>query len=730
MTGVSTERDGFRPDLEGLRAVAVILVLLFHARIPGFGGGYVGVDVFFVLSGFLITGLILREQAATGRVSLPAFYARRARRLLPAAALALAVTLAASVAVLPPLQVVDVARDAAASALYAANIHFALQATDYLQSELAPSPLLHYWSLGVEEQFYLFWPALLAIAAWLGARLARSRPAPSGSTAGVGVAIGVVGIASLALSVWLTGESEPLAFFLLPTRAWELAMGAVLAIVAFRGVRVRAGVAAPAGAAGVGLIIVAGAVLSVDTPFPGTAALLPTVGAALVIAAGLAEPATVISRALTVRPFRFLGRISYSLYLWHWPLLVLPAAALGGELPLAARLGLAVATVPVAAASQRWVEEPFRRGRLVGVRPRVNLALAGGLAVILAAISLTVASPWSVSATTGISALSQAQAERKLAAAIGSPSASAAVPPTNAGHTRPESAGLATPFAPAASVPPPASVAPTPPQTVPEDLQPSIRDARTDLPQIYADGCVVGSHETNPGTCVYGDPAGRTTVVLLGDSHAAQWFPALDRLAASHHWRLVALTKTRCPSVDYPAWSTELKRPYTECDQWNAAAIDRIRSERADVVVISDSIWDVLSVDGQAVPSREAESTWDAALGRRLTALAAFVPRVVLIADTPQAAVDPPTCLSAHQNDVLACATPRSQAISATRITGEQRAAARSGVTFIDPTRWVCPTDPCSPVVGDLLVYHDGGHISATFAAALAPYIAAELGIP
>src|SRR5919197_457357 len=220
MTGMSTERDGFRPDLEGLRAVAVILVLLFHGRVPGFGGGYVGVEVFCVLSGFLITGLILREQAATGRVSLPAFYARRARRLLPAAALALAVTLAASVAVLPPLQVVDVAQDAAASALYAANIHFALQATDYLQSELAPSPVLHYWSLGVEEQFYLFWPAIVLLVVRGSARF-------GGRVAITAIAISV---ASFLLAVWVTGFDEPWAFFSLPMRAWELGLGAILAV--------------------------------------------------------------------------------------------------------------------------------------------------------------------------------------------------------------------------------------------------------------------------------------------------------------------------------------------------------------------------------------------------------------------------------------------------------------------------------------------------------------------
>ena len=210
--GAAAPRPGFRPDLEGLRAVAVVLVLLFHAGVPGFDGGYVGVDVFYVLSGFLITGLLLREADRTGRIGLAAFYARRARRLLPAALLVLLVTLAVSVVVLPPLQIPDVAGDAAASALYVGNVRFAWQATDYLQSAKAASPLLHYWSLGVEEQFYLVWPVLILLVLW-GRPLAPRRVATLAATAT---------LASFGLSVWLTGVKEPWAFFLLPSRAWEL----------------------------------------------------------------------------------------------------------------------------------------------------------------------------------------------------------------------------------------------------------------------------------------------------------------------------------------------------------------------------------------------------------------------------------------------------------------------------------------------------------------------------
>src|SRR5262245_25846270 len=210
--------DRFRPDLEGLRAVAVLLVLLFHDGIPMVGGGYVGVDVFFVLSGFLITGLIVRELRSSGTISLRSFYARRARRLLPAALAAIAATMIASAIFLPPLRLPDIAGDAAASALYVSNIRFAAQATDYLQAQAAPSPLLHSWSLGVEEPFYLFWPALLLLAA-------RVRWATVGRLAAL---IGVVSAVSLALSIVVTPVSAPLAFYLLPTRAWQLGLGGLV----------------------------------------------------------------------------------------------------------------------------------------------------------------------------------------------------------------------------------------------------------------------------------------------------------------------------------------------------------------------------------------------------------------------------------------------------------------------------------------------------------------------
>lgn len=369
----------FRPDIEGMRAIAVGLVLLFHGYHDPFTGGFVGVDVFFVISGFLITSLLLREQTKTGRISVLAFYARRARRILPAAALVVVVTVVATYYFLGFIAGNQVADDAKWTAVFAANIHFGLLGTNYLGSQLPPSPLQHMWSLGVEEQFYVVWPGLFLLMV-LAVRGPRHRNAMA---ALLFVAIS----SSFAWSVIQTTSNATWAYFSPLTRAWELALGALVAVMApaIAGMRSTwiSELLAVCGLIGITATAFA---LSSSTPYPGAAVALPVVSTAVLIAAGCINPTTVVGRALSVRPMQWLGARSYSLYLWHWPVLIITAEYMGHDLSGWQNTGLLAIAVVAAAVSYRLVENPVRHARVLVSRTGLSLAL--GAMLILGTIAV------------------------------------------------------------------------------------------------------------------------------------------------------------------------------------------------------------------------------------------------------------------------------------------------------------------------------------------------------
>jgi peptidoglycan/LPS O-acetylase OafA/YrhL len=647
----------FRPDIEGLRAVAVALVVLFHAGLPWLPGGYVGVDVFFVISGFLITGHLAGELRDHGTISLRSFYARRIRRLLPASALVLVVTVVLAKLFLPPLMLLDFPREVQATALYVPNLLYADRSTDYLADQ-SPSPLLHYWSLGVEEQFYLFWPMLLLLAG-------RRRPRPSRRLL---PPVGLVAVASLIGCVWLTDRAQPWAFFLLPARAWELAVGASIALVVPRLRRLPATVAAPLSWAGVAAVTLAAVTFTETTRFPGYAALLPVLGAAAVIAGGCSRPAGSPEILLRVAPFQLVGRISYSLYLWHWPLLVIPATARTDGLPAGTRAMLVALAVVLAAATYLWVETPVRTARPLVRRPAWTAAMAVALTGAALVAAATVAT----------------------------------VPPLHAGRGV-ASAGSAVRF-------------------VPSDMKPSLVTASKDVPVLYADGCHVDSFATAPKACVYGVRDAAETVVLFGDSHAAQWFPTLQVLAEQHRWRLVTLTKTSCPAADVSVWHQALNRPYTECDTWRRAALRLIAREKPTQVFLSS-----MSGYGLAAPARQnPEEVWAAGLRKTLSELPSGA-RAVVIADTPRFRVPPPICLSAHLTDSAACGRDKREAVDAAQALVEREAATAGGARFVDMNRYICPGPRCQVIAGKLLMYRDAHHLTTVYAASLAAQLWQEM---
>ena len=376
---MSGQRPVFRPDIEGLRGVAILLVVLFHARVAALAGGFVGVDVFFVLSGYFITGLLVREHETSGSVRLSEFYGRRALRLLPALLLVLLATLAIVFTLYAPIDRPSVAGTARAVALHAGNVEFARGALNYFGS--SDDPLLHTWSLAVEEQFYLVWPLLLVVLVPI---LLRDDAAPAALRRTAAKMIAVVGLASLVASILLTTRAQPWAFFGMPTRIWEFALGGLLSLTLVDRID-----ASPRGAMllqALGLAAIAVPVATYDraTPYPGAAALLPALGACALIAGGAHAPESAISRALGTVPLRWLGRLSYAWYLWHWPLVGLgevldPTIGVGGRV-----LWSAFALV-LAWLTYRFVEKPARDGAFSRL-PERWLAPAALVASVAAAL--------------------------------------------------------------------------------------------------------------------------------------------------------------------------------------------------------------------------------------------------------------------------------------------------------------------------------------------------------
>ncbi len=355
-------RGGFRPDIEGLRGVAVLLVVAFHAGVGGFSGGFVGVDVFFVLSGYLITALLVRELTSKGHISFRNFYARRVRRLLPTFGVVFVVVLVASYVVYAPFELVALRSSLFSVAGYVSNLSFARHA-QYFGPATAANPFLHTWSLAVEEQFYLVWPLLLLATTVLGRRIGRERQA-------LWTVLGLLTAASLLLCIWLTGRNQPYAFFLSPPRFWEFAIGG-LAVLLPPTVARRPGRWALVGLA---VVIAAGVLIDGSMAFPGYLAAVPVIGTAAILIGGAADPLAGPLRYLATRPMQWLGRMSYAWYLWHWPVLRLAEAA-WGPLGVLARLALALASLGASALTVRLVERPIRFRPTLMRRPLLTLAV-------------------------------------------------------------------------------------------------------------------------------------------------------------------------------------------------------------------------------------------------------------------------------------------------------------------------------------------------------------------
>ena len=694
-----TSRKGFRPDIEGLRAVAVIAVVLYHAGIPGFGGGFIGVDVFFVISGFLITGLLWREVATTNTVALGRFYGARARRLLPAAATVGIATALVVAVVLPPLQARSVFVDGIACALYAGNYRFALHGTDYLASDLPPSPFQHYWSLGVEEQFYLVWPVLIIGTAWLVHRLRAGAAARATPYA---VVLVLVAAASLAAAVLWTRTSPAWAFFSLPTRAWELAAGGLVALSIHQWRRLPLLPATIVGWGGLALIVLTCTQLGPRTPYPGTAALLPVLGTALVIGAGPVTGGLGVGRVLCRPAMRAIGRVSYSWYLWHWPVLLLMPPLLGEPAGLPARLSATAVSGGLAVITLHLVENPGRFAAALRRSAKASLTVAAAASAAAACACMLLLNVVPVPAGHGAAA----------------PRANiVAVPPTTiAPAMSPEEAAVQHAFAQARD----AVAASAGLRAVPSNLDPPLAKAPADKAAVFVNGCVRSWREIGQGECATGDIASPTTVALVGDSHAAMWNPAFQHLAEQRHWRLETLAKVTCPLQDLHITSPYLGREYTECEQWRAQIVNRLKAEHPRLVVL-----DMSRRYGADFGFTSYDPAWIDTLGRTVAQLRSIGAAVLVLGPVPDPGSSVPTCLSGHVDDATACAPARPVAVDDGGVSAERAATTAGGGHYADLTDLFCTADRCPVIVGNTLVFRDDNHVTTEYAQLLTPVFGA-----
>jgi peptidoglycan/LPS O-acetylase OafA/YrhL len=653
--------------------------MLWHANVD-VPGGFVGVDVFFVISGYLMTDLLIRSRRPAGAPKLLDFYGRRARRLLPASLVATLGVLVLTRLFLPEARWRSISKDALYSIGFSMNWREVSNSVDYLRFQAAPSPLQHYWSLGVEEQFYFFWPALLALVLWRQTKLTLARLLTIGLLA-----------ASFAWSVIATSDSPTTSYFSSFTRVWELLLGAVVGMFAPQLLKLASNRALATGlfVVGLGAIAYASAAFSTTTPFPSWRAAIPCVGAFLMLLAFGNAALGPFQYLVDSRPVQLVGDLSYSLYLWHWPLLVVATAKYGVLSAGEGLLVVALAFIP-AIISYRYVEEPIRHNRL----------MLGSL--------------WATFRTTGIAVMAATLAALLFLAYI--PQPVAAADPT-----------LTT----------------LEPGTVTENVQKlgaavladdPLNDPAgnplADYPSIFPDpsapgasesGCEASTTSTDLVMCSYG-PATGTNVVVFGDSHARQWMRPLTQLAVIKNWHVTEITKDFCLPADVKISSPWL----ASCKTWTAKALAFIKSSKPEVIITSAYDYRVAGANGKAMSEAASRAPMAAALEKTYATLKAQDAKVIVLRNTPQparfsAALDIADCVSGHRHDLRACSFPRNVGNAPAVGAANVDAAKAAGAALIDLNDAICPTTQCAAVLAGILIYRDANHLTGAYAATLQP---------
>jgi peptidoglycan/LPS O-acetylase OafA/YrhL len=678
--------------------VAVLLVVLDHARIGPFHGGFIGVDVFFVISGFLITGLLIGEAQRTHRISLLGFYARRAKRIIPAATLVLAATAVASYFLLNGIAAVRLLKDSVWAAFFAANLKFARDETDYWAQDAATSPIQHYWSLAVEEQFYVVWPLVVLLLVWLFRRHGRDRRA-------IVVTIAVISLVSFGYGVALTG-TEPLgAYFSTPARVWELGLGAGVAAALLRIARLPAALLAGASWAGLAMVGTAALLFTDGTRVPGVAALLPVVGTALLLGGGVAAASWGPQRLLGVAPMRWVGDRSYSYYLWHWPALILVAAVWR---PPSGWSGLLVAAgaLVLSDLSYRFVENPFRNATFF--RPQLR-----GIALYPASVALLGVVVWS--------------AHHQIVGELNDPVA--AITTANFGQQQGEEVDFSDD--PAVAIVEASVLAAQNGQPIPYPLKPdALSLVETDDP-VAADlgGCEYFGIPDPMPLCPLGDPDGDKTMVLVGDSHMRHWIPALGKIARQQGYRAYFFVLPGCtPALVQPV-TPRKDAPDEDCVFFHEWTHEQIQELRPDLVVMStDTQFEYVDDAGERTKdNQEIAALIEKGMVERIEATRPHAGRIVVIGDVPRLKFDPSVITERGATLEDGLSDPQGRSMLMRRAV--KAAVEATGVDYVDPKRWFCAYDKCPVVVGDYITHRDRGHMTLEYGTSLAAPLTRALGL-
>jgi peptidoglycan/LPS O-acetylase OafA/YrhL len=682
-TRKSGEKQGFRPDIQGLRAIAVTMVVIYHLYPSALPGGFAGVDVFFVISGYLITGHLWRGYAQTGKVSLADFWGRRARRLVPAAALVLTVTWIASRIIEPATQLADTAQQILASALYYQNWLLSADAVNYLKSDDAASPVQHFWSLSVEEQFYIVWPLLFLLAAFLTAMF-TARRADAARTERrdrrvrtraivVGVLTAALVIASLAYSVYETKANASAAYFVTTTRMWELGAGGLLALAPPRLTRAL-GRQGWLGWLGLVAVIASAFWLTGSMAFPGALALLPVLGAVALIAGGSAEGRYGPSRLTSAGLMVFIGGISYSLYLWHYPIFNLYTQWRGRAPGLVTGPVLIAAAVLLAWLTKVLVEDKVRLAPFIARHKWRSLAVALVAIVPVALATLYITGE----------------------------------PAPFTGALGPNYPGAAALVGAAKNVP--AEPILPPPNAISQSLY---RTA----------GCLDDIPVSTPHECVFGDTKNPVlTVALVGDSAAGEWFDALNAIAVQRHWKLVTELHSSCPWSSTMMLNSNDIGNFTACQTWGAAVLhDLITTIRPNVVLTSD-------YPNVATPDSPKESPAAVAeigdgMANYWTKLENAGISVTAIKESPDLVEDVPTCVEQHSTDLAKCDVPVSKAVLQDSPVTYAAKQMNGKVNVVDANSLICGPKVCTPVIGNVLVFSDRHHLTWYYSKSTAPFL-------